>query len=119
MPLQNCTIYHPSFSSLYWGLFLGNLDELKRFKWINKLKPDELNLEVQKFKELIIEATFLVRTVFFLLFGYLIETKEILNTRTLVWAFGIIAAILIIRAAQFRLSRIPMFPMLFIAPRGD
>jgi hypothetical protein len=38
-----------------------------------------LNKEVAKFKELTIEATFLVRALFFLLFGYLIQTSEIAN----------------------------------------
>ncbi len=103
---------------LIFGLFLGNLDELKRFRWISKLKPDELNLEVHKFKELITEGTFMVRTVFFLLFGYLIETAEILNSDNFLWAAGIVAVALIIRAIQFKVSKIPMFPMLFIAPRG-
>ncbi|MEP7255351.1 MAG: cation:proton antiporter [Ferruginibacter sp.] len=103
---------------LILGLFLGNLDELKRFKWINRLKPDELNTEVHKFGELITEATFLVKTVFFLLFGYLIETKEVLNTDTLIWAVGIIGVALLIRYIQFNLSGIAMFPMLFIIPRG-
>ena len=103
---------------LILGLFLGNLDELKRFKWVARLKPDELNTEVHKFKDLITEATFLVRTVFFLLFGYLIETNEILNTETLFWATGIMASALLIRAVQFRLSGIALFPMLFIIPRG-
>ena len=103
---------------LIFGLFLGNLDELKKFKWINRFKPDELNIEVKKFKDLITEGTFLIRTVFFLLFGYLIETAEILNTDTLVWAAGIVIAILIIRVLQFKLFKIPLLPMLFIAPRG-
>ena len=103
---------------LILGLFLGNLDELKRFKWVARLKPDELNTEVHKFKDLITEATFLVRTVFFLLFGYLIETNEILNTETLFWATGIMASALLIRAVQFKLSGIALFPMLFIIPRG-
>ncbi|MBL0200671.1 MAG: sodium:proton antiporter [Chitinophagaceae bacterium] len=103
---------------LIFGLFLGNLDELKRFKWINKLKPDELNVEVHKFKELITEGTFLIRTVFFLLFGYLIETAEIINSDNFLWAAGIVAVALIIRAIQFKITKIPMFPMLFIAPRG-
>ena len=103
---------------LILGLFLGNLDELKRFKWVARLKPDELNTEVHKFKDLITEATFLVRTAFFLLFGYLIETNEILNTETLFWATGIMASALLIRAVQFRLSGIALFPMLFIIPRG-
>ena len=103
---------------LILGLFLGNLDELKRFNWVNKLRPDELNTEVHKFRDLITEATFLVRTVFFLLFGYLIETSEVLNTGTLLWAIGILSAALLIRALQFRLSGLKLFPMLFIIPRG-
>lgn len=103
---------------LILGLFLGNLDELKRFNWVNKLRPDELNTEVHKFRDLITEATFLVRTVFFLLFGYLIETSEVLNTGTLLWAIGILAGALLIRALQFRLSGLKLFPMLFIIPRG-
>jgi len=103
---------------LILGLFLGNLDELKRFNWVNKLRPDELNTEVHKFRDLITEATFLVRTVFFLLFGYLIETSEVLNTDTLLWAIGILSAALLIRALQFRLSGLKLFPMLFIIPRG-
>jgi len=103
---------------LIFGLFLGNLDELKKYKWINRVKPAGLNEEVHKFKELVIEATFLIRTVFFILFGYLIEASEILNTATLAWAAGIVAFILIIRAIQFKISRIPLFPLLFIAPRG-
>ena len=103
---------------LILGLFLGNLDELKRFNWVNKLRPDELNTEVHKFKDLITEATFLVRTVFFLLFGYLIETSEVLNTGKLLWAIGILSAALLIRALQFRLSGLRLFPMLFIIPRG-
>lgn len=103
---------------LILGLFLGNLDELKRFKWVAILKPDELNTEIHKFKDLITEATFLVRTVFFLLFGYLIETTEILNMQTFLWATGIMAVALLIRAIQFKLSGIALFPMLFIIPRG-
>src|SRR5664279_5258698 len=58
---------------LLFGLFLGNLDELKQFKWIQILRPRELDKEVHKFKELIVEITFLIRALFFLLFGYLIK----------------------------------------------
>jgi hypothetical protein len=103
---------------LLFGLFLGNLDELKNFKWINKLRPQELNKEVHKLKEIIAEATFLVRTLFFLLFGYLMETSEILNTDTLMWAAVVVTAIFTFRAIQLKISGIPMVPLLFIAPRG-
>ena len=103
---------------LIFGLFIGNLDELKQFKWIQKFKPDELNTEVQKFKELTIEAAFLVRALFFLLFGFLIETAEIIDLKTLPWAFVIVSLIFIFRIIQLKLSGLPMQPLLFVAPRG-
>jgi len=103
---------------LLFGLFLGNLDELKQFKWIENLNPDQLNIEVHKFKELTIEAAFLVRSLFFLLFGYLIQINEILNTNTLIWAVGIVMAIFALRAIQLKVLQIPLAPLLFIAPRG-
>lgn len=103
---------------LLFGLSIGNLDELKRFKWIERFKPDELNKEVKKFKELTIEAAFLVRALFFLLFGYLIETSEVLNTDSVIWALVIVIAIFAFRAMQLKLSRLPLQPLLFVAPRG-
>ncbi len=103
---------------LLLGLFLGNLDELKRFKWIQKLKPDELNLEIHKFKDLITEATFIVRSVFFLLFGFLMTTSEIINPETFKWALVIVAGIFLIRAIVVKIFRFPLSPLLFVAPRG-
>ncbi len=103
---------------LIFGLSIGNLDELKRFKWIEKFKPDELNKEVNKFKELTIEGAFLIRALFFLLFGYLIETNEVLNTDTLIWALAIVFFIFVFRYIQLKLSKLPLKPLLFVAPRG-
>jgi len=103
---------------LVFGVFLENVDELKHFKWTKKFNPQGLKAEVKKFKELTIEATFLVRTAFFILFGFLIETKELLNSKTLIWAIGIVAAIFIFRTVQLKLSKLPLRPLLFIAPRG-
>ena len=113
-------IYHlPSLVFiLIFGLFLGNLDEMKRFKWIQKLKPELLDLEVKKFKEITIEATFVIRVLFFLLFGYLMETAEILNTATLLWSAGIVVAIFFIRAILLKINKVELFPLIFVAPRG-
>lgn len=103
---------------LVFGLFLGNLDELKQLKWIQKLQPKEMDKEVEKFKELTIEATFLIRTLFFLLFGYLMKKSEILNTDTIMWALAIAGSIFVIRAIVLKLFKVHMFPLLFVAPRG-
>ncbi len=103
---------------LLFGVFLGNLDELKQNKWIAKLKPEDLNKEVHKFKEIATEAAFVIRTFFFLVFGYLIETAELLNTDTLIWAGVVVAIIFITRAIQLKISGLTLFPLLFVAPRG-
>ena len=113
-------IYHlPSLVFiLLFGLYIGNLDELKRFKIIAKLKPEILNLEVHKFKEITREMTFLIRALFFLLFGFLIEISELLNTDTFVWSVSIILGIFIIRAVLLKIFKLQLNPLLYIAPRG-
>lgn len=103
---------------LVFGLFLGNLDELKRFKWIEKLKPEKLDKEVKKFKEITVEATFLIRSLFFILFGFLMESKEILNIETIPWAAVIVFSIIIVRWLALKISNLSSSPLLFIAPRG-
>ncbi|WP_432221597.1 cation:proton antiporter [Flavobacterium sp. TMP13] len=103
---------------LIFGLSINNFDELKRFKWSERFRPDSLTKEVEKFKELNIEAAFVVRSLFFLLFGYLLETSEILNPDTVIWALVIVLIIYSLRAIQLYLSKIPLMPLLFVAPRG-
>ena len=103
---------------LLFGIFLGNLDELKHIKFIQRLRPEILNNEVHKFKDLTAEMAFLIRSLFFLLFGFLIETAEIINTDTIIWAIGITAGIFIIRFILLKLFKIPINPLLYIAPRG-
>lgn len=103
---------------MVFGLSINNLDELKHLKWTQTLRLDLLNKEVSKFKELIVEATFLVRALFFILFGYLIKTHEILNPDTLIWSIGIVLLIFVLRLIQLKVSKISIFPLLFVAPRG-
>ncbi len=103
---------------LIFGLFLGNFESFKRYPLIEKLRPEKLDKEVVKFKEITSEATFLVRALFFLLFGFLIDPKEITNTQTLPWAAGIVALILAIRYITLKISKLPVYPLQFIAPRG-
>ena len=101
-----------------FGLFMGNFDQLKTFSWVQKFRPEVLDKEVEKFKEITIEAAFVVRALFFLLFGYLIETTELLNMNSLVWAVGIVALIFIIRTVQLKAYSLKLKPLLFVAPRG-
>ncbi len=103
---------------LLFGLFLGNLDEFRSVRFIQKLRPQILNQEVHKFKDLTTEITFLIRALFFLVFGYLIETQELLNVETIAWATGITLGIFVLRFLALKAFRMPTRPLLFIAPRG-
>lgn len=103
---------------LLFGLFLGNIPKLKEIKLLKKFDMDKLNSEVHKFKEMISEFTFLVRAIFFIIFGFLIEFNDVVNTQALIWSSSIVAAIFVLRGFQLFLVKLPTFPLLFIAPRG-
>ena len=103
---------------LLLGIFLGNVEELSHLKWLRFLKPKELVDEVLRFKELNYELTFFIRTLFFLLFGFMIKTSELFNPDTALWALIIVVLIYGIRSLQLKLSGLPLFPLLFVAPRG-
>ena len=113
-------IYHlPSLVFiLIFGMFLGNLDELQHIPFIQRLRPDVLTNEVQKFKHYVAEFAFLIRALFFLLFGFLIDSAELLNPDTILWAVGITAGIFCVRWLSLRLFSIKANPLVFIAPRG-
>ena len=103
---------------LFFGLFLSNLDELRHFKFIQKFHPIDFSKEVHKFKELTTESAFLVRSLFFLMFGFLIETSDVINDQTIIWALAITGGIFGLRALFLKLFKFPLTPLLYIAPRG-
>jgi cell volume regulation protein A len=100
------------------GLFLGNLKQLPSNRFIDFLKPEILDREVTKFKELTAEATFLVRTIFFILFGYEIKLSEVLSTDSIYLTMLALGIAFLIRALQLGISKMKIFPKIFIAPRG-
>lgn len=113
-------IYHlPSLVFiLLFGLLLSNFDKLRRNRLIAKLGNLSIKQEIHKFKEFTTEVAFLIRSLFFILFGFLINTSELINSETFLWAIAICLGIFIIRYLLFKLFKVNMNPLLFIAPRG-
>jgi NhaP-type Na+/H+ or K+/H+ antiporter len=65
------------------------------------------------------ELAFLIRTFFFLLFGYSIDISLIISVPVIITGSIIIMVILLIRYVFLRyISKTNVFPELFIAPRG-
>lgn len=103
---------------LLLGIFLGNIRQFSYNKWIRKLQPDEISANIHRFKDITVEITFVIRVIFFVLFGFLIKTEELLNMQTIGWAAGIAGLIYVLRASILGISKTPVLPLLFIAPRG-
>jgi len=103
---------------MIFGLSLANLDKIKQIPRLMNVDTAVLEKEIVKFKELTAEATFMIRASFFLLFGFLIKTEEIFNLPSLAYSFIIVASIILFRIIQLKISRLPLIPLLFVAPRG-
>jgi Kef-type K+ transport system membrane component KefB len=82
---------------LLFGLFIGNMDELRHYKFIQKFHPVNFSKEVHKLREITTELAFLIRALFFMLFGFLIDIAEVLNTATILFAICITLAIFLVR----------------------
>lgn len=105
---------------LIFGLFLGNIQRIKRvyLARLGFVNLDELTKETHKFKDQVSEATFLVRSLFFILFGYLIDNNDLFDESTLPWSLGICLFIFGLRAILLKVLRLPLSPLFYIAPRG-
>lgn len=113
-------VYHlPSLIFiLLFGLFLNNINGLKRSRFIKKLDPENFNKEIHRFREMIAEFAFLVRSLFFLLFGFLIDVNSLLNLQSVLLALIIVLIILLIRFIYLKITRVDVSELLFLSPRG-
>lgn len=76
----------------------------------NNLKP---------FKQITGEMTFLVRSFFFLIFGFYTSTSDILKFDNLIWSVSICTGIFVLRGLFFKfILKKEVVPLLFFAPRG-
>ncbi len=103
---------------LIFGLALHNIDLIKNFEYFEKFNTKYIKKEVKRFTGLTAEFAFLIRSLFFLLFGFFIEAQDVINLDTLPWAIMIVSAIFLIRIAFLSLFKLSLSPLLFLAPRG-
>jgi len=107
------------FFILVFGLVLNNAEPFLRGRIKGFLNPEKLISVNRELKGMTIELAFLIRTFFFLLFGYSIDIKLIFSIPVLITGSVIVLVILIIRYVFLRyISQTNVFPELFIAPRG-
>lgn len=104
---------------LAFGLFLNNADEI-RIPFFRKyfIYPN-LSKDLVQLHQLSAESAFIIRTFFFVIFGFTIMVDQFKDFTLIQYGLLIIGAIYIIRLLYLKfVAKIDLSPILFITPRG-
>ncbi|SNR57894.1 MULTISPECIES: cation:proton antiporter [Hymenobacter] len=105
---------------LVFGLAVNNAKLFLKGTYLRRwFRPDQLHEEVHQLRSITAESAFLIRTFFFLLFGFSITLSSLLSF-TLLWQGVLIVGVLtLIRFFYLRyVAKSDLIPELFIAPKG-
>lgn len=105
---------------LIFGLTLSNLKLFFSKAFFDKMfHHDSLQYELNDMRKLTGELAFIIRTLFFVIFGYSLNLSLLLDFRVLLVGCLVIAVMYAIRYASFwPFSRESLYEKVFIAPRG-
>ncbi len=104
---------------LVFGLFLNNTELFVRGPLAEFFKNDLFEQELAQIKNLTVEAAFVVRTFFFLLFGYAADPRSLTDPDALIVSALFVIILLAVRTFLLRLTFIgPQNPLRWMAPRG-
>lgn len=104
---------------LIFGLFLNNTELFIRGRLSQILKNDLFEKELDQLKNLTAESAFVVRTFFFLIFGYAAVPGELIDPDALIVSALFVAIVIAWRWLVLRSTyRGPSAHLLWIAPRG-
>jgi len=104
---------------LSFGLLLNNADQI-RTPWFRKyfLYPT-FDFDLKQLFQLSAESAFLMRTFFFVLFGFSMDVYQLQSLPLLLSGGGILLAVYLIRFIYIKLvSHTDMMPELVLIPRG-
>ena len=104
---------------LIFGLMMNNNHLFKNKYSLKVIDFDGFNSELKSFKHITGEFTFVVRSFFFIMFGYYTSIYNLLNLKNLLIAILIVEIIYMIRILYFKIVlKIPLNPLIYYAPRG-
>ncbi|MFN8206959.1 MAG: cation:proton antiporter [Bacteroidales bacterium] len=104
---------------LIFGLILNNLHLFRTSFSERFIDFKEFGSELKSFKNITSEMTFLIRSFFFIMFGFYTNLQELMSLHNLLIALSITMAIILIRLIWLRtVLRKQALPLLFFAPRG-
>ncbi len=115
-------LFHlPALVTIFiFGIFLSNVHSLLPRFLRNYLDLEATEKEIHEFHILTAESTFIVRTFFFLFFGFSIQISEFTSSTPLVFGLLIFLLMFALRYTYFTVSslRIKPGPLVYMSPRG-
>lgn len=104
---------------LAFGIALANY-KLVQNTYINRFVDfNEFGNDLVSFKKIMTELTFVVRSFFFIMFGFYTKIEGLLDFQNILTALAIIAGIYLLRIIfLWKFLKLPVFPFLFLSPRG-
>ena len=101
-------------------IFLSNVNSLLPRFLKNYLDLDHTEKELHEFHLLTAESTFLVRTFFFLFFGFSIQLSTFNSIQPLIYGVIIILIMLALRYLYFSATTVQIkpSPLVYLSPRG-
>lgn len=104
---------------LIFGLILNNLDVFFKRRLSRWFDLENVEKGLAQFKIVIGELSFLVRTLFFFIFGFTLQLSAMADSKILITGLIILIILYTIRYIYLRFSkRFNVKPEIFIAPRG-
>ncbi|MEE1943579.1 sodium:proton antiporter [Pedobacter sp. KR3-3] len=104
---------------LAFGLFLNNADTIRHAWFRTVFLYENLAKDLSQLHQLSAESAFIIRTFFFVIFGFTINIYELNNQNVLVNGFLILLSIYVIRFVYLLLFRREnVMPEGFVTPRG-
>ncbi len=104
---------------LFFGMMMNNWDKIK-LPFLRRFFPDSEVTDIRTFLHSITaESSFLIRTFFFILFGFSMQLSFLNDMGIIKIGLLIIAALLVVRILYLRFFlHTNLFPELFFIPRG-
>jgi NhaP-type Na+/H+ or K+/H+ antiporter len=115
-------LFHlPALVTIFiFGVFLSNVKSLLPQFLKNYLDLEQTEKELHEFHILTAESTFIVRTFFFLFFGFSIQLSDFNSIQPLFYGVLIILIMLLLRYTYFTATtfKIKPSPLVYMSPRG-
>lgn len=114
-------LHLPALVTIFiFGVFLSNLNQLLPRFLRRYLDIEQTEKGLHEFHILTAESTFIVRTFFFLFFGFSIQITAFTSLNPILYGLLLFAIMLVLRYLYFAISRVQLKPtaLVYMTPRG-